>query len=89
MDLIDVCGYAGGRPSGRTPLKSYHFKRMIDAREGDLLDTQPPLSIEGLEKYAEGTASQVPGLEQSLQPVSLSCLTCFAAARMSNRSADE
>jgi hypothetical protein len=32
---------------------------MIDAREADLLDTQPPLSIEGLEKYAEGTASQV------------------------------
>lgn len=24
-----------------------------------MLDAQPPLSIDGLEKYAEGTASQV------------------------------
>jgi len=32
---------------------------MIDTREDDVLDPQPPLTVEGLEQYAEGTASQV------------------------------
>eukprot|EP00200_Dunaliella_tertiolecta_P012209 CAMPEP_0202371806 /NCGR_PEP_ID=MMETSP1127-20130417/3143_1 /ASSEMBLY_ACC=CAM_ASM_000462 /TAXON_ID=3047 /ORGANISM="Dunaliella tertiolecta, Strain CCMP1320" /LENGTH=360 /DNA_ID=CAMNT_0048968171 /DNA_START=84 /DNA_END=1166 /DNA_ORIENTATION=+ len=40
-------------------LRQYHFKRIIDTRENDLLDPQPPLTVEGLEQYAEGTASQL------------------------------
>jgi hypothetical protein len=31
---------------------------MIDTREADALDKQPPLEISGLEQYAEGTSSQ-------------------------------
>ncbi len=54
---------AGSRSAAATKgagaLKQYHFKRMIDTRENDALDPQPPLDVSGLEQYAEGTASQV------------------------------
>ncbi|KAL6764010.1 terpenoid synthase [Haematococcus lacustris] len=33
--------------------------RLLEAREADALDTQPPLAVDGLEQYAEGTASQL------------------------------
>ena len=51
----------GQRPDGTIlPLiKKYNLKRILDSREADLVDAQPPLSLEGLEAYAEGTASQV------------------------------
>lgn len=52
-------GAAAAAASTGPTLKQYHLKRMIDTREQDMLDSQPPLSVEGLEKYAEGTASQV------------------------------
>ena len=48
-----------GGGSGRPQIKKYHLKRILDTREADLLDAQPPLSIDGLEKYSEGSASQV------------------------------
>ncbi|MEW5309667.1 MAG: hypothetical protein WDW38_001537 [Sanguina aurantia] len=42
-----------------THLKKYNFTRLIDAREADVLDTQPPLDVKALEVYAESTASQL------------------------------
>jgi NADH dehydrogenase [ubiquinone] 1 alpha subcomplex assembly factor 6 len=44
---------------GGLPIKKYNLKRILDSRETDLLDAQPPLSIEGLERYSEGSASQL------------------------------
>eukprot|EP00877_Chromochloris_zofingiensis_P009041 jgi/Chrzof1/4390/Cz14g11110.t1 len=40
-------------------LNRYHLKRILDTRESDLLDNQPPLTMTDLEQYAEGTASQL------------------------------
>lgn len=37
----------------------YQLKRMLDAREQDLLDPQPPLGLKDLETYGEATASQL------------------------------
>ncbi len=48
-----------GRTAGSSPYSRYSFKRMIDAREADFLDPQPPLELAALESYAEGTASQL------------------------------
>ncbi|KAG1668088.1 hypothetical protein FOA52_010498 [Chlamydomonas sp. UWO 241] len=56
-------------------LRKYHLKRMIDTREADMLDGQPPLDMTGLEKYAEGTASQLMYLQ-------------LAAAGIASRDAD-
>ncbi len=44
---------------GCAPRSRYNLKRILDTREADLLEPQPPLLMEGLETYAEGTASQV------------------------------
>ncbi len=44
-------------PSSR--FSRYSFKRLVDVREQDFLDPQPPLELSGLESYAEGTASQL------------------------------
>eukprot|EP00798_Chlamydomonas_sp_ICE-L_P014327 gene14327-20313_t len=57
------------------PLKKYHFSRLIDTREQDMVDSQPPLTMEGLETYAEGTASQLLYLQ-------------LGAAQVSSREAD-
>jgi len=66
-------------------VKKYNLKRILDTREYDLMDSQPPLSLEGLEAYAEGTASQVGGqspniklpgsLDLTLSPL-LVCRSC-------------
>jgi NADH dehydrogenase [ubiquinone] 1 alpha subcomplex assembly factor 6 len=40
-------------------IKKYHIKRILDAREADLLDPQPPIELSGLESYAESTATQL------------------------------
>lgn len=45
--------------AGSSPYSRYSFKRIIDAREADFLDPQPPLELAALESYAEGTASQL------------------------------
>jgi hypothetical protein len=42
-----------------TPLRSYNLKRILDAREADVLSSQPPLTLGDLEQYAESTASQL------------------------------
>ncbi|GAX75435.1 hypothetical protein CEUSTIGMA_g2879.t1 [Chlamydomonas eustigma] len=66
-------------PGLKAPLKAsmqkYQLKRILDTREGDLLDDQPPLSLQGLEQYAEGSASQLLYLQ-------------LAAAGVSSREAD-
>jgi NADH dehydrogenase [ubiquinone] 1 alpha subcomplex assembly factor 6 len=49
-------GDAGGAPR---KLPAYHLKRIADAREGDALDPQPPLTLEGLERYADATAGSL------------------------------
>ena len=53
-------------------IKKYNLKRILDTRETDLLDAQPPLSIEG---YSEGSASQLLYLQ-------------LAAAGVASREAD-
>lgn len=40
-------------------LSRYHFRKIIDAREEDVLQTGPPLSLKQLEQYCEGTACQL------------------------------
>jgi hypothetical protein len=55
--LADVLERDSGRPA--VSLRQYHFRRLLDTREADALDGQPPLDLAGLEAYAEGTASQV------------------------------
>mgnify|MGYP001807218472 CR=1 FL=1 len=45
--------------SGPGRFSRYSFKRIIDVRESDFLDPQPPLDMGALESYAEGTASQL------------------------------
>lgn len=45
--------------TGPARFSRYCFKRIIDSREADFLDPQPPLDLTALEKYAEGTASQL------------------------------
>jgi hypothetical protein len=42
-----------------TPLRAYQLKRILDAREADVLSSQPPLTLGDLEQYAESTASQL------------------------------
>ncbi|EFJ41732.1 hypothetical protein VOLCADRAFT_77474, partial [Volvox carteri f. nagariensis] len=49
-------GAAGNSPSR---FSRYCFKRIIDCREADFLDPQPPLDLQALEQYAEGTSSQL------------------------------
>ncbi|GLC50968.1 hypothetical protein PLESTB_000451900 [Pleodorina starrii] len=53
----------------------YSFKRIIDCREADFVDPQPPLDLQALEQYAEGTASQLMYLQ-------------LAAAGIKHRDAD-
>lgn len=60
-DSTAASSSAGPVSSSIPGLRQYHLKRMIDAREADALDTQPPLDMSGLEQYAEGTLSQVMG----------------------------
>ncbi|GIL86937.1 hypothetical protein Vretimale_15529 [Volvox reticuliferus] len=57
------------------PYSRYCFKRIIDCREADFLDPQPPLDLQALEKYAEGTSSQLMYLQ-------------LAAAGIKHRDAD-
>ena len=56
-------------------IKKYNVKRILDAREADLLDPQPPLDLSGLESYAESTATQL-------------LLLQLGAAGITNRDAD-
>ena len=56
-------------------IKKYNLKRLLDAREADLLDPQPPLELSGLESYAESTATQL-------------LLLQLGAAGIANRDAD-
>lgn len=39
-------------------LSKYHFSSIVNARESDLHSIQPPVTVAGLEAYAEATASQ-------------------------------
>lgn len=50
-------GTGSSRSSGRASI--YQLKRILDAREQDVLSPQPPLSLQDLEGYAESTASQL------------------------------
>ncbi|KAG2433499.1 hypothetical protein HYH02_012617 [Chlamydomonas schloesseri] len=50
---------AAAASSGPGRFSRYSFKRIIDVRESDFLDPQPPLDLGALETYAEGTASQL------------------------------
>ncbi|GFR40690.1 hypothetical protein Agub_g1281 [Astrephomene gubernaculifera] len=50
---------AAGVSSGPARFSRYAFKRIIDSREADWADPQPPLDLGALEQYAEGTASQL------------------------------
>lgn len=43
----------------RQPLTRYRLQKIIGTRETDLLETDPPATLEQLEAYAEGTASQL------------------------------
>jgi NADH dehydrogenase [ubiquinone] 1 alpha subcomplex assembly factor 6 len=47
----------------QTPLSRYQLKRLLDTRESDALSAQPPLTLDHLEQYAEGTASQLQYLQ--------------------------
>lgn len=40
-------------------MSKYQLKRMLDAREQDVLFHQTPLTVQELETYAENTASQL------------------------------
>ncbi|KAG2483804.1 hypothetical protein HYH03_017327 [Edaphochlamys debaryana] len=62
----DACGSTSGAASASTTTASgpgrfsrYSFKRIVDCREADFVDPQPPLDLRALEQYAEGTASQL------------------------------
>ncbi|PNH02586.1 NADH dehydrogenase (ubiquinone) complex I, assembly factor 6, partial [Tetrabaena socialis] len=54
---------SGGGAASR--YSRYAFKRIIDCREADFLDPQPPLELSALEQYAEGTAAQLMYLQLS------------------------
>ncbi len=43
----------------RQPLTRYRLHKIIDAREADLLEPDPPPTLKHLETYASGTASQL------------------------------
>jgi hypothetical protein len=43
----------------QAPLNRYQLKRILDAREQDLVQPQPPVTLQELEQYAESTASQL------------------------------
>ncbi len=45
------------QPAAQLP--RYHLTRLLDAREADQVLGQPPASLQELEQYADGTASQV------------------------------
>jgi NADH dehydrogenase [ubiquinone] 1 alpha subcomplex assembly factor 6 len=40
-------------------MAKYQMKRLLDAREADVLQHQTPLTLQDLESYAENTASQL------------------------------
>jgi NADH dehydrogenase [ubiquinone] 1 alpha subcomplex assembly factor 6 len=40
-------------------MAKYQMKRLLDAREADVLQHQTPLTVQDLESYAENTASQL------------------------------
>jgi NADH dehydrogenase [ubiquinone] 1 alpha subcomplex assembly factor 6 len=52
---------AGSSSSSKSSSRAsiYQLKRILDAREQDLLVSQPPLRLDDLESYAENTASQL------------------------------
>lgn len=43
----------------RQPLTRYRLQKIINVREQDLLEPDPPATLQALEDYAEGTASQL------------------------------
>jgi NADH dehydrogenase [ubiquinone] 1 alpha subcomplex assembly factor 6 len=50
-------GSSSSKSSSRASI--YQLKRMLDAREQDLVAPAPPLTLTDLESYAENTASQL------------------------------
>ena len=67
----------------RQPLTRYRLQKIINVREHDMLESDPPANIQALEEYAEGTASQLLQLQvvhlpdsqhlQLLQALTRSC----------------
>lgn len=43
----------------RQPLTRYRLQKIVNARELDLIEPDPPATLQQLESYAEGTASQL------------------------------
>jgi hypothetical protein len=43
----------------RQPLTRYRLQKILNVREHDMLESDPPASLQALEEYAEGTASQL------------------------------
>ena len=43
----------------RTPLTRYRLQKMVNTREADMLEAEPPPTLKQLEDYAEGTATQL------------------------------
>lgn len=43
----------------REPLTRYRLQKIINVREHDMLESDPPANLQALEEYAEGTASQL------------------------------
>ena len=58
----------------RQPLTRYRLQKIIGTRETDLLETDPPATLEQLEAYAEGTASQLLQLQVGFRQVFVSDL---------------
>ena len=43
----------------RQPLTRYRLQKILNVREHDMLESDPPATLQALEEYAEGTASQL------------------------------
>ena len=48
-----------GQVNVRQPLTRYRLQKILNVREHDMLESDPPASLHALEEYAEGTASQL------------------------------
>jgi hypothetical protein len=57
-----------GQVNMRQPLTRYRLQKILNVREHDMLESDPPATLQALEEYAEGTASQL----LQLQVVTLS-----------------
>lgn len=59
QNALPSCATSTCKVHLRQPLTRYRLQKIVNARELDLIEPDPPATLQQLESYAEGTASQL------------------------------